>query len=262
MPDIEHAMRAWSMKVAKNTLVVTNDQHLVVDEVPEYLKGKTGSRGAENVGSEDMVIPRIELIQALSPARNKKDAAYIEGAEEGMLFNNVTRQLYGESVAVVPVYYTKQFLVWKDRKAGGGTNGFRGAFASKELAEAAISKLGEDGLEVVDTAQHFVLVRTNDDWQEAVISMAKSKMKVSKRWNSLVRLAGSDSFSRAYKLSAVTETNARNESYYNFNVTPLGFVKEEVYRRAESLYETVRAGGARVSADYDDGAGAPSETEY
>jgi hypothetical protein len=249
--------------MAKNALAVKNEFEVVVDSVPDFLKGKTGSRGAENVGADDMVIPRVELVQALSPARNKKDSAYIEGAEEGMLFNNVTRHLYGESVHIVPVYYSKQYLVWKDRKSGGGgSNGFRGAFALKELAEAAITKLGEDGLEVVDTAQHFVLVKSGGEWQEAVVSMSKSKLKVSKRWNSLVRLAGGDSFSRIYKLHSVTETNARNESYHNFGIAPVGFVSEEVYKRAESLYDTIKSGSVKVSADYDDGAGAAAETEY
>lgn len=247
--------------MAKSNLAVKEETQfeLVTNEAPEWLK-QGAARGAENVGTDDMIIPRIEVIQALSPARNKKDAAYIEGAEEGMLFNNVTRALYGESVTVVPVYYTKQFLIWKDRKlGGGGSNGFRGAFASRELAESEIARLGEDGLEVSDTAQHFVLVRNGDEWQEAVISMAKSKMKVSKRWNSLIRLTNTDSFSRAYKLSSVTETNARNESYYNFNVTPLGFVTKEVYERAEKLYETIRSGNVKVSDTFDSDPAAESE---
>jgi hypothetical protein len=195
--------------------------------------------------------------------RKKSDASYIEGAEEGMLYNNVTRALYGTEVTVIPVYYTKQFLVWKDRKAGGGgSNGFRGAFATKELADRAIADLAEEALEVSDTAQHFVLVRNGDDWQEAVISMAKSKIKVSKRWNSLMRLTNTDSFSRAYKLSATTETNARNESYFNFNVAALGFVNKELYERAEKLYETIRAGGVKVSNDYDGETVETAESEY
>jgi hypothetical protein len=180
-----------------------------------------------------------------------------------MLYNNVTRTLYGTEVTVVPVYYTKQFLVWKDRKAGGGgSNGFRGAFASKELADRAIAELAEEALEVSDTAQHFVLVRNGDDWQEAVISMAKSKVKVSKRWNSLMRLSNTDSFSRAYKLSATTETNARNESYFNFNVAALGFVNKELYERAEKLYETIRTGAVKVSNDYDGEVTEVADSEY
>jgi hypothetical protein len=247
--------------MAKNQVAVKEEFELVTNEIPDFMK--QGNRGAENVGTDDMIIPRIELIQALSPVRKKSDPAYIEGAEEGMLYNNVTRTLYGTEVTVVPVYYTKQFLVWKDRKAGGGgSNGFRGAFASKELADRAIAELAEEALEVSDTAQHFVLVRNGDDWQEAVISMAKSKVKVSKRWNSLMRLSNTDSFSRAYKLSATTETNARNESYFNFNVAALGFVNKELYERAEKLYETIRTGGVKVSNDYDGEVTEVADSEY
>jgi hypothetical protein len=248
--------------MAKNQVAVKEESfELVTNEIPDFLK--QGNRGAENVGTDDMIIPRIELIQALSPVRKKSDPAYIEGAEEGMLYNNVTRTLYGTEVTVVPVYYTKQFLVWKDRKAGGGgSNGFRGAFASKELADRAIAELAEEALEVSDTAQHFVLVRNGEDWQEAVISMAKSKVKVSKRWNSLMRLSNTDSFSRAYKLSATTETNARNESYFNFNVAALGFVNKELYERAEKLYETIRTGAVKVSNDYDGEVTEVADSEY
>lgn len=248
-----------------NLAVVENNGELITgDAIPDYIK--QGSRGAENVGNEDLIIPRIELVQALSPVRKKSDAAYIEGAEEGMLYNNVTRQLYGASVVVVPVFYSKQFLIWKDRKqGGGGSNGFRGAFNSKAEADDTVTALGEDGLEVTDTAQHFVLVKPRSEggrWEEAVISMAKSKMKVSKRWNSLIRLSHTDSFARAYSLSAVTETNARNESYHNFSISPLGFVPKEVYLQAEKLYDTVRAGTVKVSADFDGEVNAAGETEY
>ena len=247
--------------MAKNQVAVKEEFELVTNEIPDFMK--QGNRGAENVGTDDMIIPRIELIQALSPVRKKSDPAYIDGAEEGMLYNNVTRALYGTEVTVVPVYYTKQYLVWKDRKAGGGgSNGFRGAFATKELADRAIAELAEEALEVSDTAQHFVLVRNGDDWQEAVISMAKSKIKVSKRWNSLMRLTNTDSFSRAYKLSATTETNARNESYFNFNVAALGFVNKELYERAEKLYETIRSGGVKVSNDYDGEVNEVADSEY
>lgn len=244
--------------MAKSNAVTAVEAFAVSNDMPDFLK-KGSQRGAENVGSEDVIIPRIELVQALSPARKKNDPAYIEGADEGMLFNNVTRDLYGPEVVVVPVFYAKQYLVWKDRKQGGGTNGFRGAFNSKAEAENAIASLGEDGLEVVDTAQHFVLVHHNGKWSEAVLSMAKSKMKVSKRWNSLMRLTDTDSFSRAYKLSAVVETNARNEQYYNYNITTMGFVSKDVYEAGEKLYEVISKGGVKVNTDYDESSSSEDE---
>ena len=250
--------------MAKSQAVVAQPQQEVVvrgEALPEWVKAGP-ARGAENVTTNDMVIPRIELVQSLSPCRKKTDPAYIEGAEEGMLYNNVTRELYQSEVTVVPVYYAKQYLVWKDRKAGGGgSNGFRGAFATEQAARAGIAQLNEDALDVVDTAQHFVLVKTADGWEEAVISMSKSKMKVSKRWNSLIRMTGADSFCKQYRIMSATETNARNESYYNFSVTPGGFVAKEVYERAEKLYDTIRSGDVRVSTAYDTD-DSESDTEY
>ena len=67
--------------------------------VPAYIKQQEGiARGSEDVGQEDLTIPRLELVQALSPCRDEDDAAYIDGAKEGLLYNNVSRKLYGTSV--------------------------------------------------------------------------------------------------------------------------------------------------------------------
>lgn len=225
-------------------------------EIPAYVQQmqNQSSRGAENVGASDLIIPRLELVQALSPARKKGDSAYIEGAEEGTMFNNVTRQLYGADAFVVPVAYKKQWLLWKDRKLGGGSQGFRGAFDSLNEAETAATALNEEGVAPVETAQHFCLiVHTSKRLppEEIVLSMSKSKLKVSKRWNSLMRINGGDTFSRVYKISAVTEKNARNEEYYNFSVAMAGYAPEELYRRAEKLYDQFSKGGVVASHDYD-----------
>ncbi|KKL86468.1 hypothetical protein LCGC14_1944460, partial [marine sediment metagenome] len=139
------------------------------DQLPDYIRSKGPARGSEEVKSADLVIPRLEIVQSLSPARKKTDPMFIEGAEEGMIFNNVTRELYAD-VRIVPVYFRKEFLIWKDREHGGG---FRGAFPSQPEAEEARTAL-EDGefCAVIDTAQHFCLiVRSNGRSNEIVVSM-------------------------------------------------------------------------------------------
>lgn len=240
--------------MAKNQVVETNANNSVMlmsDEVPEFLKNQTSSRGSENVGANDLVIPRLELVQDLSPCRKKSDPSYIPGCEEGMLYNNVTRQLYGVEVLVIPVYFRKEWLIWKDRTAGGG---FRGAFGSQAEAEAAMATL-EDGndCQVVDTAQHFCLALTPDTGkiEEIVISMNKSKMKVSRKWNSLIRMNGGDSFSRIYRLSAVSEKNNKNQDYFNYAVTAAGFPTEAIYKRAEALYEAIASGAVQIDRKVD-----------
>ena len=227
--------------------VQTVTQGAVSTERPDFLKKGTG-RGAENVGHEDLIIPRLEVVQSLSPARDKSHADFIEGAEEGMLYNSVTRELYGEEVMVVPAMYVKEWLVWKDRKKGGG---FRGAFPSEAQANAAIAALdGDDNpeeFEAMDTGQMYcLLLLSSGEVQQIVVSMAKTKMKVARKWNSLIALSGDDSFARAYKISSVQEANKKNEKYYNLHVAPAGFVAEAIYIAAEKLYETVKAGGVKA----------------
>lgn len=218
---------------------------------PSFLKDT--ARGAENVGVADLVIPRLEVVQSLSPCRKKGDPDYIEGAEEGMLYNNVTRELYGEEVTVVPCYFLKEWLIWKDRKKGGG---FRGAFPSKAEADKAISELKDsegkkepaEDFTALDTAQHFCLLLppSGGKPQQIVISMAKSKMKVSRKWNSLMNLAGDDTFARAYKIMGVGDKNAKNEDFYNLAVKALGYVTEPIYIAAEKMHEAIKKGGVRA----------------
>lgn len=226
--------------------ITTAQNTAIASDMPDFLKNMTGGRGSENVTTDDLVIPRLELVQALSPCRKKTDPAYISGAEEGMLYNNVTRELYGDNVKVVPVYFRKEYIVWKARELGGG---FIGAFPSQAEAEsAAQAQENPSDYRINDTANHFcLLVKPNGDVEEIVVSMAVTKLKVSRKWNSLVRMAGGDSFSRVYELGSAIEQNKLGQDYYNLTVKLVGFPTEAIYHRAESLYDQVNEG--RVRAD-------------
>jgi hypothetical protein len=173
--------------------------------------------------------------------------------EEGMLFNTVTNQLYTEPVLFVPVYFRMEWIVWKHRDAGGG---FIGAYATQDEAVAAVgehplagqvTEKDEPVLEIQDTAQHFgLLVDPNSPLDairttEIVISMSRSQLKPSRQLNSQIRISGGDRWERYYRLSAVQVDGGRGE-YYNWKVEQLGFVPEDVYKRAEHLYESVKSG--------------------
>lgn len=230
--------------------------------MPDFLRDKLGSRrGSENVQAEDLVIPRLEVVQSLSPARNERDPAYITGAKEGMLYNNVTRELYGESVNVMPIFFKKEWLLWKNRDAGGG---FRGAFNSPEAAEEArLAQEDADDIEAIDTAQQFcLLIREDGSTEEIAVSMSRSKMKVSRNWNSLIRLSGGDSFSRVYKVSSVAEKNKKNQEFYNLSVKVVGWPNQDLYEKAEKLYEQIAKGNVSVSRATEDTETPPAENEY
>ena len=228
--------------MAKNEVANVN----MNETMPAFLQEKMqDNRGSEEVGSDDLVIPRIELVQSLSACRKKTDPAYIDGAQEGMLYNNVTRELYGESINVVPVFFRKEYLLWRDTKLGGG---FGGAFPDGASGEEARQvQEAPHEWEVVDTNQHFVLVLKEDgSVEEAVMSMAKTKSRASRNWNSLVRINGGPRFSRVYKISGVADQNKAGQDFYNLSVKNVGFVTEQVFKHAEQIYDMVKSGSAAV----------------
>lgn len=217
------------------------------DQVPDYIKQGRG-RGNENVTTEDLQLPRIDVLQALSPQINKKKDSYIEGAEVGDIFNTLTGELYPDGLRFTPISFVKRFLVWVDRKQDSN-GGLRGVFETEIEAEQFIDEQDDaNKLEVVMTPEHLVLL---DDGTEAILAMGKSKVKVSRKFNSLVRLQGGDRFSRSYLLTSVDDESAQGE-YQNISIKPDGFPSEEVYRKAEKLYESIADGGMQASANYDD----------
>lgn len=245
-------------------------EQAILTEIPEHLKGKTTQRGSEDLTAADITIPRIDIVQALSPCLKKDDAAYIPGAEVGMLFNSVTRKLYGKSVKFVPVAVVKQFNIWKDRKAGGG---FKGAFETAQIAEEAKKALvAESGdapknYEIVETAVHYGLIIDSDgNTSEISIPMSRSKMKVHRKLNSLVRMAGGDRWDRVYDCKAVNDKSDLGE-YINFDFVWAGYPSEAISKRSEEIYEMVKSGRAKASFEdpsslNDEAAASAEATEF
>ena len=217
------------------------------ESLPSYIK--TGeNRGNENVEQEDVQLPRIDVLQGLSPQINKKKDEYIPNAEVGMLFNTLTGELYPEGVTITPVSFVKRFLVWVNREIDSD-GGLRGIFNSSMEAEKFLQEQeDEHKLEVVSTAEHLVLL---DDGSEVIISMAKSKLKVSRKFNSLIRLNGGDRFARSYRVTTVDDKGPKG-GYQNIKISGAGYPSEVVYAKAERLYESMQSGVSQAQADYSD----------
>ncbi|MFZ2287595.1 MAG: hypothetical protein WAV93_11470 [Bacteroidales bacterium] len=242
------------MVTKKSTEVATvAADPFAVTTVPDYIKQGTG-RGSEEVKSSDMVLPRLEIVQALSPIKELDP-----DAREGMLFNSVTQEIIGDHAYFVPVYFRMEYLVWQDQDSGGG---FHGSFPTLDQAEekrtqviqndpqlAGTTSKGTNIIEVVDTPVHYGLrITPEGEKEQIVISMAKTKSKVSRKWNAMIQIAGGDRFSRVYKISAFTDENKKGQKFKNFVVQPAGFPPKAVYEECERLYASFRSG--EVVADH------------
>ena len=215
-------------------------------QVPDYIKQDGPSRGNENVGADDIVIPRLILLQKISPELDKNEASFIEGAEAGQFANSLTREVYGDLLDIVPIFYRKEWVVFKDRKKGGG---FRGTFQTEHDAKTFCDGHEEAAdLEINETGNHFCYaVRKDGSFDEITIPMTSTKLKVSRQLNSLVRLRGGDRFCGKYSLGSVSEKNDFG-TFYNFSVAANGWASKEAYEAAGNTYEMIKSGAK--DADY------------
>ena len=107
--------------MADKQVQVKSSTEISMGDISSDLLIKAVGKGLENVSNDDITIPRLAVVQAGSPQRKKKDEKYIEGAEEGHIFNTVTNQLYDvEGITVIPCGYKKSYVEWVPRESGGG----------------------------------------------------------------------------------------------------------------------------------------------
>jgi hypothetical protein len=96
---------------------------------------------------------------------------------------------------------------------------------------------------IVETPSHFgLIVGAGGKLSEIVISMPRSKMKVSRKFNASVNLAGGDRFSRVYEFMVISERNSASQEYYNLSYKTAGFASQNVYESAEKCYTKVAKG--------------------
>lgn len=236
--------------VRKDIAVAKQNELALSGQVPDFL-AQYGSIGNESVGVEDIVIPRLGLIQQLSPEVDDSDPKYIEGAKPGDFFNSLTREVYASPVSVVFVDRKKEYVLFKKRSAGGG---FRGSFASEQEAKLAIQS-GEDPadqMEIVETATNFGLILGEDGnvRSEIVIPMTSTKLKVDRQINSMIRLRAAPRFASVFYLDSTKEKNDKG-TFYNIRATIGPWVSQEIAAAAKRMYDAIHSGDRKVDTGYE-----------
>lgn len=214
------------------------------DQLPAHL-AKDAGLGNENVGTDDLAIPRLDLIQQLSPQIDKSSPKYIEGAETGHIFNTLTGEVY-DFCFVINLQYESKWQIFKKRKFGGG---FEGSFDDEGSAFAHLDTqaLPREQYDVVETSIHKCLKLDENGNPDCpvLIYMSGSKQKISKNWNSAIQLKNPQAarFAGVWTLQSAPEKNKQGQPYQNFKVDFAGWAGEDLYKEAKRLYEGLVSGG-------------------
>jgi hypothetical protein len=204
--------------------------------LPEYLQKYKGQKlGQENVDRDDVLIPRLGLCQALSPQKKKANEAYIEGLEEGDLFNTVSGEIYGRSVIVIPLFFFKQFIHFKPIDEGGG---IIAQYKNKSsVPEELMSWVDGNPPVVTEFKNQLCALLTEEGKLEPIVVSFKSTgIKIAKKWQNYINLLDAPSFVRTYKLEVFHKVEGKQE-WEGLNVFPGEFSPGKLVADLEKLFE-------------------------
>lgn len=209
---------------------------------PAYLE--KSSEGFENVRQQDIVLPRIVLMQGLSPA-------VVEGTlKPGDMINSLTNEVIcerDEEIEIIPVYHFVSWIEWGDRKAGEGMKAMS-MDPKSEIAQAAargekIMRGDKEVFRVTEYHNIIVLICPVLDPPDLVmIGFCKTSFKVGKKFLGLARLRGSyPLYAGKYVLTSQNETKNGN-TYRVYNVRNNGWALESEFAIAKRMYQTLDEG--------------------
>ena len=191
--------------------------------------------GFEEVTTEDLAIPFIRILAQLSPQVNKRDGAYVEGAEAGHIYNTVQNEVYDgtQGISVIPCYYSRKYVEWTPREKGGG---YIQSYATTDpiVKTAVKNELGQDilpdsGNLLSNTSHFFVLhLHKNLGPQRGLITMTSTQLKKGRKWLTLAqqftakkrdgKIMQLPLMSQVYSLKTVEEKNDKG-SWFGWDIS-------------------------------------------
>ena len=178
-----------------------------------------------NIGNEDLILPRVELLQALSPT------VIAGNAVAGKIVNNITKEEITNPV-LVPVFLTKNWIRWRKREEGGGM-----VWRSNDPTDERVieeSKWGADGAKPLATAYLNFLCMLEGEDLPIIVSFANTNYKTGRKWLTLTKMSMGHLWDSQYKLTSHSVTNNKG-TFYVFDVARVGPATSEQKEKAEGL---------------------------
>lgn len=199
--------------------------------------------GFEDEEDGDLIVPRIKIVNALSPERKEKIA------DEGDIINSLTKQKYNGKV-FIPVYKFNNIIKWKDRSEGGGIEAISTdnkimipsdgspAYPVGRLADFDNSKQGKDAIPTHVRYMNFFGF-FEDELVPIVLSFSKTNYSEGKKLYSLAKVSMQNMWNNGYTLSPKAMSKAGND-WYNIQVAPAGPTSEEARAHGLALFHMYR----------------------
>lgn len=224
---------------------------------PDYIENV--AHGRENLDSRDITMPILCVVQGMTKQKSRTDPRYIPGLQDGMLFNNLTSEIYaaqGEPLRVIPIRVDKHAIEFyprpKDGETASGPQGIKDRNVSWDDPRC---EFDGDRKPQAERFYDFLSLISHKDGrlEPIVISMSRSKFKVAKQLNGLISLTGNKPmYACAYALESVDDTSKTGgHTFKNFKFTPIGWVTDRENAAAKDLFQRMKGKTIEVEREKD-----------
>jgi hypothetical protein len=203
--------------------------------------------GTEGITQEDIRLPRLTIAQGLSPQLTPGDSAYIDGLKMFQLFNDFTRQIYGNG----PLYFIAvrrdvRRIEFIPRDEGGGVKDMNVPHGDPRTEWTE----DEEGHRVPPKATKFnefvvLLLVSKDDPPEPIVLSIKDTNKFNRRaatdLNGFIKMHASKGknsvpiYGVVYSISSKSEKND-NGTFGVPIINQVGFVPRQDWFQAAQAF--------------------------
>ncbi len=238
------------MSKAKETKQEVAQEAPKTQEVGAVAEQPTGL--ASNVTAQDLRLPRVALLQALSPQLQQNNAL-----KSGMFFNTLLQEVIPSPIVFTPVFVFKNVIKYRPRSEGGGI-----VYKTTSFTEEVVKDCMWDGINK-PTATQFINAVVLIEGQDIplIISFSNTSFKTGQDLLTLVQLSG-QAWKYNYALESQLVSNSKG-SFYVMRVKRGALTNADTIIAAASLYESVK--GMSIDTDFEEehdqtkSTGAPSE---
>ena len=193
-----------------------------------------------SVSQGDYILPRIELLQALSPAVGSGQGI------PGQLVSNITKEDLGKPT-LIPIQVKKSFICWRPREAGGGIE-YRTDDPNDPRVQEDIKWNGDQKPKCTQYLNFLCLQA--DSLEPIVVSFCKTSYQAGKKFLTLCRGSKGDIWVTKYELSAVQKTNNYG-TFYVLEINPVGPTTDTEMQTAEALYHQFHQANVQFDSEGD-----------
>ena len=254
-----------------NDVTTTNGN--VPDHLRHFQKGKIG-----NVDSSDRIIPRIKLIQAISPELQD----FADQAKAGQFWHTIAQESLGPVLKAIPIVIRKSYILWAPRSDDRGilaramdgvhwdppdaefTVKPKGSpknvtyHTKKTVAESGLDKFGtsipgdENSPPAASLTYNMMwYLIDHPELSPSIIINTRSSVKPMQQLLSRIDSKPVPHFCQLYNIGSVQQKGAEGP-YFNFAYTGAGFAAKEHADLCSAMYEQFSKGGWAANDETED----------